>query len=97
MARRKFASHQLLLAEDEMVLLTHWADELGMQLGLLSDAIHFDDAAPTSAQDMLEKVEAMRLPLERAAGLIRAYEIHRRSEIAIREAAHDDANAGRAR
>jgi len=94
MVRRSFAANQLLMAEDEMSLLTRWSDEVGMQLGVLADSIHFDGADPVAVDGLLAQVEAMRITVERAVGLIAAYEIHRRSEARIREARRDHSSAG---
>lgn len=94
MSRRKFASNQLLLAEDELIVLTRWADEVGMQLGVIADDIHFAGREPVAVDGLIDQVDGMRRALDRAAGLLAAYEIHRRSQIMMREAAHDDSSAG---
>jgi hypothetical protein len=91
MAARKFASNQLLTAEDELMLLTHWADDVGVQLGVLADEIHFDGKEPAACDGLLKQIEQMQVHLNRAKGLVLAYEIARTSKTQIREAHNDDA------
>jgi len=93
MSGRNFAAHQLLMAEDEMLALSFLADEVGVDLGVLSDSIHWDDAQPPAVDGLLALIEGMRKHVDRAAGLVRAYELHRRSQMMIREVRHDNASA----
>jgi len=93
MGKRNFPSNQLVLAEDELYVLTRWADDVGMQLGEIADGIHFDGHEPPDVTDLLEQVKGMRRTVGRAEGLLLAYEIARRSRTTMRESANDDATA----
>ena len=91
---RKFPARQLLEAEDEMMALGRLADEVGLHLGEASDAIHFDGEEPPACDVLLQQIVGMQVHLDRAAGLVRAYEIHRRAAAVAREARNDDASVG---
>jgi hypothetical protein len=93
MSRRSFASNQLLNAEDQLMVLTRWADDVGVQLGVLADGIHFDGAEPPDVSEMLGEVREMQTSLRRAEGLLLAYEIARLSQQLTREMKNDNATA----
>ena len=83
MPGRNFASNQLLMAEDSLAVLQANAHELSIQLGVVSDSIHFDGMEPPECASHLEHVLALKGTLERAIGLIRAYEVARLSKVTI--------------
>jgi hypothetical protein len=93
MPGRSFASNQLLRAEDELLLLTRWADDVGVHVGVLADTVHFDGAEPPDVSELLGQVRAMKDTLKRAEGLLLAYEIARLSKQLTREMRNDDATA----
>lgn len=90
---RKFPARQLLSAEDEMTALQRWIGAVGIKLGEASDAIHWDGAEPPACDGLLDEIVRMQVHLDRAAGLVRAYEIHRRAAAVVREVGNDDASA----
>lgn len=85
MPGRNFASRQLLNVEDELLALASWANEMSLYVGEIADGIHFDDDAPTNLSALVTEIEVGVTRVARAAGLLRAYEIHRKSQAITRE------------
>jgi len=73
---RNFASRQLIEVETELADLAGVADELGMVIGESADSVHYDGVVPPPSAAWLETVRQLRYKLDRAEGLIRAYDIH---------------------
>lgn len=72
---RRFLSHQLIEAELELSKTGRMADELGFELGEMADEIHFDGAAARPAEEALITIRELKRSLERAEGLVRAYQL----------------------
>jgi len=79
MSVRGFLSNQLLEAEVELMAVGKVADELGMTIGEHADEIHWDKMLASSPSEWLSKVAELRYRLDRAQGLLNAYEIHRKA------------------
>ncbi len=72
---RGFLAHQLVSVEDELASCSFVADRLGMEIGEHSDEIHWDKATALPADGWLQEVVECRRKLERAEGLLRAYNL----------------------
>ncbi|HEY7823469.1 MAG TPA: hypothetical protein VIG24_11565 [Acidimicrobiia bacterium] len=72
---RSFLANQLLEAEVELMWVGKHADALGFDVGDLSDELHFDGAPPRPLVEAIATVRELKLRLDRAEGLIRAYSL----------------------
>jgi len=80
MSRRGFLSHQLLEAETELAAAAKQADALGLDLGEHSDDIEWHKTLALPADEWMDRVSAVRHRLDRAEGLLRAYNIHLKAQ-----------------
>ena len=87
---RKFPAHQLANTESELASAGFHADRLGFDIGDHSDEIHWDEQKPVSAADWLNEIALIRGKIDRAEGLLRAYELFRKAE---QGESYDDASA----
>lgn len=78
---RKFLSSQLIEVETSLASVGHRADSLGFDIGDHADEIHWDNVTARDVSEWLSDVTRMRVDLERVEGLLKAYEIHRKSNI----------------
>jgi hypothetical protein len=76
---RRFLAHQLSVAETELASAASAADSLGLDVGEHSDQIHWDDAAAEGADVWMQRVSEIRARIDRVEGLLRAYELVRKS------------------
>jgi hypothetical protein len=76
MARKGFLSHQLLETEAELTAVWKEADELGLDVGEHADQIRWDKSLGLPADDWMKRVSAIRHRLDRAEGLLHAYNLH---------------------
>jgi hypothetical protein len=72
---RRFLAHQLAEVETELAACAKFADRLGLEIGEHSDEIHWDGAAAQPAEGWMKEVRALQWRLDRAEGLLRAYNI----------------------
>jgi hypothetical protein len=72
---RGFLAHQLAEVENELASCSFVADRLGLEIGEHSDEIHWDKTAALPAHAWLDEVVACRRKLDRAEGLLRAYNL----------------------
>ncbi|HEY7822331.1 MAG TPA: hypothetical protein VIG24_05840 [Acidimicrobiia bacterium] len=79
MGTRGFLSRQLLEAETELAAAGDTSDKLGFDIGDHADAIHFDDADASGVEDWLNTIRLVKYRLDRAEGLLRAYDLHRKA------------------
>ena len=77
---RKFPAHQLANTELELTSAGFQADRLALDIGDHSDEINWDDHEPLSADDWLNEIALIRAKLDRAEGLLRAYELFRKAQ-----------------
>ena len=73
---RRFLAHQLAEVETELMACGKFADRLGLEIGEHSDEIHWDGAAAMPADAWLKEVRSLQWRLDRAEGLLRAYNLH---------------------
>ena len=78
---RKFPAHQLSETENELASLAFHADHMSLDIGEFSDRIHWDGDEPIGAQHWIDEVVRLRGKLDRAEGLLRAYELVRKAKI----------------
>ena len=77
---RKFPAHQLVETENELTSLAFRAERLGWDIGEHSDELHWDDAVMLDASEWMREIGQLRANLDRAEGLLRAYELVRKAQ-----------------
>ena len=88
---RKFPAHQLAETENELASLAFNAERLGWDIGEHSDDVHWRDENPADASEWIREIQQLRGKLDRAEGLLRAYELVRKAKIGE---SNDYASAG---
>ena len=78
---RKFPAHQLAETEIELASLAFNAERLGWDVGEHSDDVHWRDDNPADASEWIKEIEGLRGNLDRAEGLLRAYELFRKANL----------------
>ena len=76
---RKFPAHQLVETENELASVAFNAERLGWDIGEHSDELHWDDAVMADASEWIREIDQLRGKLARAEGLLRAYELVRKT------------------
>ena len=76
MSVRGFLAHQLIEVENELSACAKYVDLLAMEIGEHSDEIHWDKTAALPADAWLKDVRTLRWKMDRAEGLLRAYNLH---------------------
>jgi hypothetical protein len=72
---RGFFANQLWEAETLLDEVSSASNMLALDIGVVSDDIHFSSMEPSSAYLSLKKVDELEKKLERVRGLLHAYEL----------------------
>lgn len=76
---RNFPAHQLAETENELASLAFNAERLSWDIGEHSDGVHWRDEKPWDASEWIAEIQELRDKLNRAEGLLRAYELFRKA------------------